>query len=61
MAAVGAEVGLVAASIFGALPLAIAVFPQEMKLAVSGLEPEFQGRTDASGKPVEFVFANKGL
>ena len=53
-----AEVG---AALFGALPLAIAVFPQEMKLPVGGLEPEFQGLKDAEGKPIDFVYANKGL
>ena len=60
-AAVVAEVGLVAGSIYGALPLAIAVFPQEMKIATSALEVEFQNAVDAAGDPIEYVVCNKGL
>lgn len=56
-----AEVGFVAGAIFGALPAAIAVFPQEMKIDVSALEPEFRSKTDGSGKPIEYVLCNKGL
>ena len=59
------DVGLclseMAGSIFGALPVAIAVFPQEMKISTSSLEPEFQGLKDSSGKPIEYVLCNKGL
>lgn len=56
-----AETGFVAASIAGALPVAIAVFPQEMRIATSGLEPQFQNLVDAQGKKIEYVVCNKGL
>ena len=61
VAAAVAETSFVAGSIFGALPVAIAVFPQEMRVATSSLEPEFQGLKDASGKPIDYVLCNKGL
>ena len=59
--AVAAETGLVAGCLYGALPVAIAVFPQEMTIPVGSLEPEFVGRRDSSGRPVEVVRCNKGL
>merc|ERR1712003_411215 len=40
--AVAAEVSLVATSIFFALPVAIAIFPQEIQIPTSALEPEFR-------------------
>merc|ERR1712196_350388 len=43
IAAAVAETSFVAGSIFGALPVAIAVFPREMRISVSDLEPEFKG------------------
>ncbi len=61
IAAVAAETGLVAGCLYGALPVAIAVFPQEMTIPVSSLEPEFAGRRDSAGRPVEVVRCNKGL
>ena len=61
-AAIATEVSLIASSIYFCLPAAIAVFPQEMVIPVSKLEPEFQGRrSKATGAPVEFVTCNKGL
>jgi len=44
-----------------ALPLAIAVFPQEMHIPISALEPDFQHAKDSRGQPVEYVLCNKGL
>ena len=44
-----------------ALPVAIAFFPQEMKIATSALEPEFRNVKDAAGQPLEYVVCNKGL
>jgi len=61
IAAAVAETCFVAGSIYGALPVAIAVFPQEMKIDTSVLEPEFQNAVDASGKKIEYVLCNKGL
>jgi hypothetical protein len=43
------------------LPCAIAIFPQEMSIATSELEGEFQVLKDTSGRPVTHVFCNKGL
>jgi len=61
IAAAVAETTFVAGSIYSALPVAIAVFPQEMKVPVSALEPEFQDKVDGSGKKLEYVLCNKGL
>jgi len=60
-AAVAAETSLVAGSIFGALPLAIAIFPQEISISVSSLEPEFQNLRTKEGAPIDVVYCNKGL
>jgi tricarboxylate carrier len=59
--AIVAQTGFVATCSGCALPLAIAFFPQEMKIATSALEPEFQHAKDATGKPIEYVLCNKGL
>ena len=63
----GAVGGIVAQTVFVAtcsgcaLPLAIAAFPQEMHIATSALEPEFQQAKDGKGQPIEYVLCNKGL
>ena len=44
-----------------ALPVAVAVFPQEAQVPVSKLEPQFQKMKDRTGKPLEFVYFNRGL
>mmetsp|Transcript_535 Transcript_535/g.1505 ORF Transcript_535/g.1505 Transcript_535/m.1505 type:complete len:356 (-) Transcript_535:161-1228(-) len=56
-----AEFVFVCCSIYGALPMAIAVFPQEMQIDVGVLEPEFQGLKGKDGKPIAYVLCNKGL
>ena len=61
IAAIASETVFVAGVSALALPLAIAVFPQEMRIATSVLEPEFQHAKDADGKPIEYVLCNKGL
>ena len=61
IAAAAAETCFVAGSIYGALPFAIAVFPQEMKVDVNQLEPEFQGLKGKDGTPIGYVLCNKGL
>ena len=61
IAAIAAETCFVAGSSAFALPVAIAVFPQEMKIDTSVLEPEFQNATDAKGQKVAYVLCNKGL
>eukprot|EP00127_Corallochytrium_limacisporum_P004070 Clim_evm15s157 gene=Clim_evmTU15s157 len=45
----------------GALPFAIAIFPQTASLPVSSVEPEFQGLKRKDGSPVQKVTFNKGL
>eukprot|EP00962_Isochrysis_galbana_P041043 scaffold14964_cov146-Isochrysis_galbana.AAC.1 len=61
LAAAAAETCLVAGSIYGALPMAIAVFPQEMVIPVASLEPEFQNRKNKKGELITEVLCNKGL
>lgn len=55
------QTGLVAGSICLGLPLAIAIFPQEISIPTSALEPEFQGLKTKDGKPIDHVICNKGL
>ena len=59
--AIAAETTFVAGASATALPMAIAVFPQEMQIPTSALEPEFREAKDASGRRVEHVLCNKGL
>lgn len=61
IAAVAAETAFCGASIFGALPLAIAIFPQEIAIPTSALEPEFQGLRAKNGSLITQVVCNKGL
>jgi sideroflexin-5 len=58
---IAAQTAFVAGCSGCALPIAIACFPQEMKIATSALEPEFQQSRDATGQPIEYVLCNKGL
>jgi len=55
------HVGVIAACLGLALPCCLALQPQKMALEVGDLEEQFRGRVTKSGKPVEKVFANKGL
>ena len=50
-----------AGSIYGALPLAIAIFPQEITIPTSALEPEFQNLRAMDGSLITQVVCNKGL
>ena len=45
----------------GALPAALAVFPQTSTYEVAELEPQFHFLVDSKNKPVKQLFANKGL
>lgn len=49
------------ACIAGALPLAIALFPQQVQIAAADVEPKFQGKMDAAGQPIQWYTYNKGL
>ncbi|CAE7906675.1 SFXN3, partial [Symbiodinium necroappetens] len=55
------EILLITGCISGMLPVALALLPQKMEIAVSKLEPEYQNLKDSKGQPITKVFANKGL
>lgn len=61
VSAVAAEVALVASSIYLALPVAIGVFPQNLQIPVSALEPEFQDLRDSKGELITHIVCNRGL
>ncbi|KAI6780125.1 mitochondrial transport protein-like protein [Emericellopsis cladophorae] len=54
---IGLNLGLIAATSFCALPLALAVFPQQQEISADKLEPEFHGKGGVDGK----VIFNRGL
>ena len=53
----GINLGLIAVTSFVALPLALAVFPQQQEIQAESLEPEFHGKGGVDGK----VVFNRGL
>ncbi|CAN3375775.1 hypothetical protein DIURU_003795 [Diutina rugosa] len=55
------NVCLIAATSFGALPFALAVFPQRQSISVNKLEPQFQNLKDKDGKPITTVEFNRGM
>lgn len=56
------ELIIVTMCLAGALPAAIAIYPQTLRLNVKDLEPEFHHlRNKKNGEPIEFVYANKGI
>jgi tricarboxylate carrier len=56
------ELAVFACFLQGALPFAVALFPQTGRIAAADLEPEFRGRVSAvTGRPVEFYTYNKGV
>lgn len=55
------ELGLIYFSIQAALPAALAVYPQQIEIPVSRLEEKFRHLLDESGKPINVLYANKGL
>jgi len=61
IAAVAAEVALVASSIYVALPVAIGAFPQNIEIPTSALEPEFHNLKDSNGRPITHIVCNRGL
>ncbi|KNC50769.1 sideroflexin [Thecamonas trahens ATCC 50062] len=60
-AALPLEVVTIATCMMTFLPMAIAMFPQDESVPASILEPEFQGKVDLTGKPIEYFTFNKGL
>ena len=59
--AIASEVLVVSGCIGVGLPLAIAIFPQEMKISTAALEEEFKNLKDKHGEPIDYVLCNKGL
>ncbi|KAL8270765.1 hypothetical protein Esti_005320 [Eimeria stiedai] len=55
------ELSVIYGCISVGFPLGVAVYPATAKLPVTELEPEFQGRTDANGRPITSVVFNKGI
>lgn len=54
---IGLNLGLITAISYCALPLALAVFPQQQEISADSLEPEFHGKGGKDGK----VIFNRGL
>lgn len=55
------NLGLIAGTMFVALPFALALFPQRQAVHVKSLEPELQKKVDKNGKPVDLVYFNRGI
>jgi tricarboxylate carrier len=47
--------------LFAALPVAIAVFPQNAAISAHKLEPHYHNLKDREGRPITTVYYNKGL
>ncbi len=58
---VATELTAILAMLYFALPMAIAILPPTMELDPKDLEAEFQGLKDKKGKPIDVIYANKGL
>ncbi len=57
----GAELAIITSLLWTALPMAIAVFPQQVTADVRSLESRFHALTDQRGQPVTALTYNKGL
>jgi hypothetical protein len=55
------DLAVITACLWLALPMAIAIFPQDASIPVTSLEPEFAGLVDSQGKPVTHLTCNKGV
>ena len=56
------KVAVITASLSFALPVSIAVFPQEARFKAASLEPELQNlRLKDGSREVTYLYANKGL
>lgn len=59
---VGGKVAVITASLTFALPVSIAVFPQEARFEADSLEPELHNlRLKDGSRDVKYLYANKGL
>eukprot|EP01087_Luapelamoeba_hula_P006295 TRINITY_DN16367_c0_g1_i1.p1 TRINITY_DN16367_c0_g1~~TRINITY_DN16367_c0_g1_i1.p1 ORF type:complete len:337 (+),score=57.02 TRINITY_DN16367_c0_g1_i1:22-1011(+) len=57
----GINFTIITAMMAVALPLAVAVFPQQSSVSVKKLEPKYHNLKDSNGNPIETVYYNKGL
>ena len=55
------RLALIYLSLQGALPAALAVFPQTVTYDVGELEEQFRHLKDSQGKPITTLYSNKGL
>jgi len=55
------NIGLITLALETALPAAIALFPQNISVAASSLEPQFHHLKDREGNPVTRLYYNRGL
>lgn len=57
------QVAIIASSLAFALPVSIAVFPQEARFDATSLEPELHALLlkDGSKREATYLYANKGL
>ena len=55
------ELAVIVSCVWGALPCAIGLFPQQASISVGKLEQQFQGLKTRSGDPIATVFFNKGV
>jgi tricarboxylate carrier len=55
------ELGVIGGCLFGGVPLGLALFPQQDQISAERLGPDFQGRRDSQGQPIQTFFFNKGL
>ena len=60
-AGIALELTVIGGCIVIALPMALAIQPQQMSLSVANLEAEFQNLVDEDGSKITTVYANKGL
>uniref|UniRef100_A0A7S0W4J4 Sidoreflexin n=1 Tax=Hemiselmis tepida TaxID=464990 RepID=A0A7S0W4J4_9CRYP len=55
------ELGIIVGCVWGALPVAIGLFPQQASIQASSLEKEFHGLTGDDGERLETLYFNKGV
>lgn len=55
------ELLVISGAIWGALPFAIATFPQTMSVETSKLEPRFHEMRTPKGEPIKVLYYNKGV
>jgi hypothetical protein len=57
----GVQLTVIVGCVSGALPAAIALFPQEATISVDKLEPEFRTLTSSADAPIRTLTFNKGV